>query len=430
MMQDSLFLCHRLPYPPNKGDKIRSHALLRHLAARGPVHLACFVDDSDDLQYLDKVRELAGGNCYFEPLGPVAKALRSLAGLATGKPLTTACFGSGRLREWVNQALRGLPIKDVVVFGSAMAPYVLQGPVNPDRVLFDMVDIDSDKWKQYAAGSRGAVRWLYGREARKLEALECEAAKAFGYTLLASDFEAETFRHIAPASAFKVGGLSNGVDLHRFSPAAFESPFAAGEFPIVMTGRMDYRPNYEGALWFATEVFPKIINQVPEARVHFVGSSPPSALRKIAGPHILVTGAVADIRPYLQFAHAVVAPLHIARGIQNKVLEAMAMAKPVVATREATRSLGIRAGYHLWVENEPQRFASAVVEALQGADREAIALNGRSYVEDKHNWPRLLKDIDHYLDALRPSQSAPSDDHVALRPPASQRLEQLARYKS
>jgi sugar transferase (PEP-CTERM/EpsH1 system associated) len=425
MTRDALFLCHRLPYPPNKGDKIRSYALLRHLARRGPVHLACFVDDADDLQYLDKVRELAGGNCYFEPLGALAKARRSLVGLASGKPLTTACFGSHRLQQWVDQSLRRLPIRDILVFGSAMAPYLLSDTANTGRVLFDMVDIDSDKWKQYATGSRGAVRWLFGREARKLEALECEAAKAFGYTLLASDFEADTFRKIAPGSASKIGALTNGVDLERFSPAGFANPFDPGELAIVMTGRMDYRPNYQGALWFSREVFPHIVKSLPGARVHFVGSGPPAALREIAGANIVVTGTVADVRPYLQFAQAVIAPLHIARGIQNKVLEAMAMAKPVVATREATRSLGIQSGHHIWVENEPLRFAQAVVEALQGPRRETVARNGRQYVEGSHNWPSLLTAIDRHLDALGKTGCTLPDNPAAMHA-----APQLARYRS
>jgi sugar transferase (PEP-CTERM/EpsH1 system associated) len=307
-----------------------------------------------------------------------------------------------------------------------MAPYLLQGPVNSGRVLFDMVDIDSDKWRQYAAGSRGALRWLYRREACKLEALECKSAAAFGHTLLASDFEADTFRNITPASAAKIGGLTNGVDLEKFSPAGFESPFEASELAIVMTGRMDYRPNYEGALWFANEVFPQIAKSLPGARVYFVGSGPPRVLREIAGPKIVVTGGVADVRPYLQFAHAVIAPLLIARGIQNKVLEAMAMTKPVVATREATRSLSVQAGFHLWVENQPARFAEAVVDALHGASRETVARNARKYVEDNHNWARLLSDIDRHLEAL--GQAPSYDGAVALPPEAHLALS--ARYRS
>jgi sugar transferase (PEP-CTERM/EpsH1 system associated) len=401
MTQSSLFLCHRLPYPPNKGDKIRSYALLRHLARRGPVHLACFVYEPEDLQYLDKVRELAGGRCYFERLGAGAKAWRSLAGLAAGKPLTTACFGSARLQAWVDQTLRSQPIDDVVVFGSAMAPYLLKAPLPPERVLFDMVDIDSDKWRQYAARSQGGVKWLYGREAEKLQALECQAAEAFGHTLLVSDFEADAFRTIAPASAAKVSGLTNGVDLEQFSPGSFENPFGKDELPIVMTGRMDYRPNHEGALWFAREVFPQVLKFLPNAKVHFVGAGPPAALREAAGPGVVVTGSVPDVRPYIQFAQAIIAPLHIARGVQNKVLEAMAMAKPVVATHDATRSLAVQAGHHLWVENEPRRFANAVVEALKGPDREKLARNARNYVEVHHSWTRLMQDFERHLELLK-----------------------------
>ena len=165
---------------------------------------------------------------------------------------------------------------------------------------------------------------------------------------------------------------------------------------------MDYRPNYEGAVWFAREVFPRIADMVPQARVHFVGGGPPPVLKAVAGPKISVTGQVADVRPYLQFAQAVIAPLHIARGVQNKVLEAMAMAKPLVATRDATRSLGVEAGIHLWVENEPEKFAQAVLEAMQGPDRGRIASNARKYVEDHHGWPSLLAQLDQHLEALDP----------------------------
>jgi glycosyltransferase involved in cell wall biosynthesis len=143
---------------------------------------------------------------------------------------------------------------------------------------------------------------------------------------------------------------------------------------------------------------------IPSARVYFVGGGPPAALRALASPLVAVTGQVPDVRPYLQFAQAVIAPLHIARGVQNKVLEAMAMAKPLVATRDATRSLGVEAGTHLWIENEPDGFARAVVEAMRGADRERMARNARQYVEDHHGWPNLLQEIDRHLDALDPAQ--------------------------
>ena len=325
-----------------------------------------------------------------------------------------ACFGSKRLQQWVNRTLRQVPYDDVVIFGSAMAPYLLDADFPATRVMFDMVDVDSDKWTGYAAGSSGPMGWIYRREARTLERLERDAVSAFGKTLLVSPFEAETFRQIAPASATKIGSLTNGVDLGTFSSGVFENPFPAGELSIVMTGRMDYRPNYEGALWFTREILPHILTSLPGARVYFVGAGPPRALQDVAGPNVVVTGNVPDVRPYLQFAKAVVAPLRIARGVQNKVLEAMAMAKPVIATREATRSLGVEAGNQLWVENDPAQFAAAVLAALQSPDRDQVARNGHSYVERHHNWPRILADFDLELDALQ--QPAPAADQTRPNP--------------
>lgn len=401
MNRNILFLCHRLPYPPNKGDKIRSYALLRHLATRGKVSLACFIDDRADLQYLDTVRALTGGNCHFEILNPAAKMWRSACALMTGNAITTACFGSSQLQQWVDRTLRETSFDDVVIFGSAMAQYLLEADFPRQRVMFDMVDVDSDKWKQYAAGSSGLLGWVYRREARTLEQLERDAAKAFGRTLLVSPFEAETFRKIAPASAAKIGSLTNGVDMKTFSRGAFENPFPTGEPSIVMTGRMDYRPNYEGATWFATEIMPHVLKSLPDARVYFVGAGPPRALQDLAGPNVVVTGSVPDIRPYLQFARTVIAPLRIARGVQNKVLEAMAMSKPLVATREATRSLAVEPGNQVWVENEPSSFAAAVLAALQSPDRHGVAQRGYQFVEQHHNWPRLLADFDLQLDALQ-----------------------------
>jgi sugar transferase (PEP-CTERM/EpsH1 system associated) len=417
MPRNILFLSHRLPYPPNKGDKIRSCALLKHLASQGTVHLGCFVDDPDDLAHLDAVRELARGDCHFEFIGPAAKAVRGAAALVTGKAITVASFASPRLERYLKRLFQENRFDDVVVFGSAMAPYLFRTEFEPHRVLFDMVDVDSDKWRQYSAASAGFFKWLYRREAVTLEQTERSAARLFGKTLLVSEFEAETFRKIAPESSNRIGSLTNGVDLAYFAPDAFDNPFSETEFPIVMTGHMDYRPNYEGALWFAREILPLVQKSAPNARAYFVGASPPPALRAAAGPGIVVTGRVPDVRPYLQFAGAVVAPLRIARGVQNKVLEAMAMARPVVATREATRALAVRSGIHLWVANDPQHFADAVLSAFKGNDRQKIAQSGRDYVIQNHSWQAVLANLDTELESVRQAQGRPvSREQTTLRP--------------
>lgn len=401
MSDETLFLCHRLPFPPNKGDKIRSHAMLTHLSSLGPVHVGCFVDDWDDLQYQADVRGMAGGECHFVPLGAPAKWFRSASALALGRPITTSYFKSRSLQQWAARTLATRKIKNIVVFGSAMAPYLFDAR-ECARVLFDMVDVDSDKWRQYAAASSLPIRWVYRREARALEQLERRAASMFGKTLLVSQFEAQTFRKIAPESASKVEALGNGVDLSRFSPdETLPNPFSAGQQPIVMTGRMDYRPNYSGAIWFVKDVAPFLFERLPNAHVHFVGAGPPRSLRRLAGQRITVTGNVADVRPYLQHASAVIAPLLLARGVQNKVLEAMAMNKAVVATHEATRSLDVIAGRHLWIENDPKCFADAIVMAVQAASGEAVSKNARRYIEECHSWDSVFRQLDTHLTELR-----------------------------
>ena len=406
MSGGTLLLCHRLPYPPNKGDKIRSFALLKHLAARGPVHLACFIDDAADYKYRDEVRKLAGGKCLFVPAPRSAKWRSAARALLTGQPVTTAFFSSAVVSRWLKDIFASEKIANTVIFGSAMAPYLFGDEARSPHVLFDMVDVDSDKWRQYASSSSGPLRWIYAREAATVFNLERQAARAFGRTLLVSPFEAGTFRHMAPESAEKIHPSNNGVDLDYFSPGPFESPFPAGELAIVMTGRMDYRPNADGARWFAEQVAPHIFSKLPNAHVYFVGSNPPSALRRLNGPKITVTGAVKDIRPYIHSAAVIVAPLRIARGVQNKVLEAMAMHKPVVATHEATRALQVVSGEHLWIENDPARFASAVMTAIQSPTRQSVVERARRYVEQNHNWNDIFAVLDRDLDRLAQKQWA------------------------
>ncbi len=416
MPRNILFLCHRLPYPPNKGDKIRSFALLKHLASMGTVHLGCFVDDRSDLAHLDAVRQFARGECHFEFIGPLTKVSRGARAVLTGQAVTIGSFASARLKNFLKRLFQEKSFDDVVVFGSAMAPYLFNPEFSPHRVLFDMVDVDSDKWLQYSVTSSGLLKWLYRREARTLMEIERTAAKLFGKTLLVSEFEADTFRKMAPESKNKIGSLTNGVDLDYFNLGEFDNPFSEEECPLVMTGHMAYRPNYEGALWFANEVLPLIRRSLPGVRAYFVGTSPPQALKAIAGPDIVVAGDVPDVRPYLRFAGAVIAPLRIARGVQNKVLEAMALQKPVVATWEATRALGVHSGTHLWIANDAQQFANATVSALKGSDRDAVAQAGRDYVTQNHGWRPILQMLDSELDRVRRARVSDQSQQPVLCP--------------
>jgi sugar transferase (PEP-CTERM/EpsH1 system associated) len=401
-----LFLCHRIPFPPNKGDKIRAFNILTHLAKTHTVHLAAFVDDPDDMQHAEHLRSLARGECLFVPLNRTAAPVRMLRALVTGGPLTTSYFASRRLNRWIGDLLRSHDIDRAVLFSTATAPFLqARRDFDPARVILDMVDVDSDKWRQYATARLWPLSWIFRREARTLFDLERKAVATFAATLLVSPFEVKTFADLAPELRARVHCLPNGVDLEYFSPViAHPNPFGTSELPIVMTGTMSYRPNDEGAIWFAENVLPIIRAALPNARFYAVGAKPTAKLKALGGLGVVVTGAVNDVRPYLAHASTVVAPILISRGVQNKVLEGMAMQKPVVATPQAIRALDVVPGLDLWSETEPRRFARAVIEAVQGADRMRIAANGRLHVERNYDWARNLATLDRLLEISPRSQ--------------------------
>lgn len=393
-----LLLVHRIPYPPNKGDKIRSYALLRHLAARHRVFLGCFVDDAADFQYRPVVETMTAGICML-PLPKSRKLARSVAALFTGSSLTASVYRSRTMQAWVDQVLQTEAIDAAIVFSSSMAPYLI-GRKIAAATLFDMVDLDSDKWRQYARSAKPPLSALYRREAEKLLELERSAADAFSLTYLVSPHEAACFCELAPQAKERIRSISNGVDLDFFRPGSYASPFSGDVTPIVMTGRMDYWPNVDGAVWFAKSVLPLVKQKIANAHFYVVGAAPGGELRALAGPDVTIVGEVADIRAYIANAKAIVAPLRIARGVQNKVLEALAMGVPTVATEYASRALLVRGGHDLYIENEPEAFAAGVAAAAGGATRDKIAANGRAHVEQHHDWTRLFTALDADLQRL------------------------------
>lgn len=391
-----LFLSHRIPFPPNKGDKIRSYHMLAHLAKEHTVHLGAFVDDPADMRYAGTLRDIIGGECLLVPLGAAAR-MKMARAFTRGAPVSASYFASGTLGRWVNRILQMHDIDRAIVFSTAMAPYLLaRRDFDPKRVIFDMVDVDSDKWRQYAGAAAGLRAWIYRREMRTLLALERRAASSFGATLLVSPHETETFARVAPECTERLYSVVNGVDLKFFaSNGAYPNPFRANEIAIVMTGMMDYWPNAEGAIWFARSVLPLIRAARPEARFYVVGARPSAGVRSLAAPDVVITGKVDDVRPYLAHAGAVVAPLKLARGLQNKVLEGMAMARPVVSSSAAAQALDVSSGEELWIADEPDAFAQTVIGALEAPSE--VAAKARRYVEHNHDWNRNLVALDRLL---------------------------------
>ncbi len=411
-MEELLYLVHRIPYPPNKGDKIRSFHLLKHLARRYRVHVGAFVDDPHDWRHRTALAELAGGEVKLLPIRRRLATLRSLRGLFSGEPLTLPYYRDARMAAWVDGLLATRPVRRALVYSSSMAPYLLRHPTL--RRVIDFVDVDSDKWRQYADTKPWPLSWVYRREASTLFDFERRVAAAFDAATFVSDAEADHFSRLAPECAARVFGFSNGVDTDYFDPVQVNvSPYGPAERVVVFTGAMDYWANVDAVVWFAEEVFPAVRAQIPEARFYIVGARPAAAVQALGRkPGVVVTGAVADIRPYLAHAALAVAPLRIARGIQNKVLEAMAMAKPTVVSPQALEGIVAEVGRELLLAHDAAAFAAHTIAQLIAPDP-AIGRAARARVLADYSWHEHLRRLDAAL-AADASVAVPATAAVAM----------------
>ncbi len=403
-MANLLYLVHRLPYPPNKGDKVRSYHLLKHLVKHHRVFLGTFVDDPLDEQYVETVRHLCP-DVYVARLNPRSAKVRSLSGLLRNQALGLEYYRNRGLQEWVNSVFAEHSIDASIVFSSVMAQYVDQsvgGQAIP--MLVDFVDVDSAKWTQYASNHRWPMSWLYRREGAKLLAFERAVATKAKRSFFVTENEVKLFNSMAPESAHKVDAIGNGVDADFFSPqSGRSSPFAelgaqVGEISIVFTGAMDYWPNIDAVVWFANDVLPQLLVQWPQIRFYIVGRSPTAAVQALANGAVVVTGTVADVRPYLQHASLVVAPLRVARGIQNKILEAMAMARPVIAAQSCVEAIEAEPGAELFSAASAEDFIVQIDGLLRSPERmAAVGIAGRRRVLKNYSWAAHLGGIDRYL---------------------------------
>ena len=398
-MEDLLLLIHRIPYPPNKGDKIRSYHLLKHLARHYRVHLATFVDDQDDWQYVPHVEALCASS-HFAAMNPLLARVKSLAALAKNRSLSLEYYRDARLARWVKDTVAARRIERVLVFSSAMAQYA--DPYRGARRVVDFCDVDSDKWRQYAEQKSFPMNLLYRYEAKQLLRYERQVARDYDASLFVSAPEAELFRRLAPESSAKIGHFSNGVDTDYFTPdCGHADPYAPGERALVFTGAMDYWPNVDAVQWFCDEVFPLLRRRFPELRFYIVGSRPAPAVQELGKrPGVTVTGTVPDVRPYIAHAAVAVAPLRIARGIQNKVLEAMAMATPVVVSPQALEGIDAEPGSELVLAEDAAAFARAVETLLDGQDSAAAAIGraARAKVQRRYSWSSNLACIGENLE--------------------------------
>jgi sugar transferase (PEP-CTERM/EpsH1 system associated) len=360
------------------------------------VHLGTFIDDPDDWKHVDAVKALCG-ETHFAKLDPRMARVRSLKALAAGRALTLDYYRDRSLAQWVERLRRKLPLSRVLVFSSAMAQYVQ--PQHYARRVIDFVDIDSDKWSQYALQKSWPMNRVYAREGRMLLRYERRIARDFDASLFVSPQEAAMFAGMAPESAARIGAFSNGVDSAYFSPHHdYPNPYAEGGPVLVFTGAMDYWPNVDAVQWFATEMLPQIVARHPGARFYIVGARPAREVQELAAlPQVHVTGTVPDVRPYIAHAQLAVAPLRIARGIQNKVLEAMAMAKRVLVSPQALEGIAATPGQELLLARDAASFIEEACAALAEDDAE-MERAARARVEASYNWDVNMARVDALLE--------------------------------
>ncbi len=419
-----LYIAHRIPYPPNKGDKIRSFNEIKYLSQRHEIHLACLADDSKDLKYENDLKHFCK-SINVVLINPKMVKLKSSFYLFSKKPLSIPYFYSKKLQQTIDHLLSTIDFDIIFCFSSPMAEYVFKSrllvsgflrfeksllkgsPVTSDqklasrnqKLIMDFVDVDSDKWGQYSKHARFPMSWVYALEGRRLADYERKVAEAFDHSILVTEAEGKIFK-CKNSYVQNISTISNGVDLDYFSPTFSQHPSTINQQPvIVFTGVMNYFANVDGVVWFTKEILPLIKKEIPEIRFYIVGSNPTKEVLSLGlDSSVTVTGYVPDTREYLKMATVVAAPLRIARGIQNKVLEAMAMGIPVVATPQAFEGIEAEPGRDLILGGDVRRIAEGVIGLIkEGSFRKSIGDNARRIVEKNYCWAKNLEKLNNIL---------------------------------
>jgi hypothetical protein len=385
------FACHRFPFPPNRGGKIRPFNMIRHLSQRHEMFVASLAHTQQELDEGAGLKEYCA-EIYSEVLPEKLRWLQAIRALPTATPSSVAYFGSSRLRQKIKDGARKHSFDVVIVHCAFAAQYGVGIPAK--FRLMDFGDLDSGKWLDYSEWRSFPLSWGFFFEGHKLRRYEKQIAAAFDYCTLTTQGELEEFKKLEVDRPYNV--IANGVDGSYFQPNG--GP-AHAKPVVVFLGRMDYYPNIDGVLYFTESVFPTIRAAVPNVEFRIIGSNPSPAvqrLREISG--VVVTGHVPDVRPFLKDAVVSVAPLRMARGTQNKILESMAMGLPVVTTPEAAKGIQAIPGEHVLVAADPTRFAAQIVEILANPQlRLDLSNAGREQVNSAHVWSRSMEVLDNIL---------------------------------
>jgi sugar transferase (PEP-CTERM/EpsH1 system associated) len=394
-----LFLCHRIPFPPDKGDKIATFNLLKFLSKRYDVHLGCFVDDSFDLQFIDELDVYCESSFCFD-ICDRSQAISGIKSLIKGKAISVIHYDCVEFQSWVDSTISRFHINKLFVYSSGMSQFIDSDKYKHNNRVVDLCDVDSDKWRQYAEKKPWYSRWIYAREQKKLAIYEQEILKRVDKVTLVTEDEALLFKNMSPRHLkHKITMLSNGVDISYFDPQA---DFDLTDLPsieelcISFTGAMDYWANEDAVTWFCQNVWPKIVSVHPSCVFYIVGGKPSDTVKKLSSlTGVIVTGRVPDVRPYLAASTLAVAPMRIARGVQNKVLEAMAMAKPVVMTSMGQEGIDIDDYQASLVIDDPEMMAEKINQLI--SDKQNQALQNREWIINKYSWEGALKQLPQLL---------------------------------
>ena len=390
-----LFLTHRFPYPPNRGDRIRSFRLLEFMSKIADVDLGTLCDEKPREEYVSVLKSYCQRTA-FVPWRPYGRWIHSGLSLLSGSTMTEGLFSSTALRKQIRTWAAETPYDRVVVFCSSMYPYSRLPELKNIPLITDIVDVDSQKWFDYAAVSTGFKglfkRKIFETEGRRLRQKEIEIAQTSLRTLAVSEDEVKLYRSFCPENVQdKIIPLSNGVDSDFFSPDAQYDKANVVPFRLVFVGAMDYRANLDGIEWFLDNVWEELKESFPQTELDLVGSNPGEKAQSFAKtPGVNLIGRVDDVRPYIYRANAVVIPLRVARGIQNKTLEAMAMAKPVLASPMSLQGIDDSVTQFAWSCNEPQSWVESLAQLFnQGVDNPEVlnrAQKGRQAIVDSYSW--------------------------------------------
>jgi sugar transferase (PEP-CTERM/EpsH1 system associated) len=385
-----LYLAHRVPYPPNRGDRIRSFHTLQFLSRYANVCLACLSDETVERETVAQLQELVSRVAIVR-LPDKARWLRGAASLLRGRTVTEGMFASRRLSRIVTTWNTETKFDAILVFCSSMVQFVQQPGFDGIPIVVDLVDVDSQKWLDYAANSRGWRRWVFQQEGSRLRSLETSLRRRARAITLVSEEEVNVFQRFAPSAL--VHAVPNGVNTEYFRPQLNGDPKHSPH--CVFVGVLDYRANVEGLIWFCKNVWPEVHRRLPDATFAIVGRRPTAAVKQLAhSPGVRLVGEVPDVRPYLAEAALAIAPLQMARGIQNKVLEALAMGKAVVASPQAIEGLNLQDDVHIVRATTAEEWIAQLTRLLKDASIcHQLGVAARAHLEQHYRWDDTLQPL-------------------------------------